>query len=199
LSLSRITRFYAHDDRFGPYARLHYGIERNAKGIETRVLQLDPTEPGYEDLCVKMHFSHALVPFYPKLRLTAEELTEFAVEVLPLVRKLVAVDLRPTIVMDARFELSGAYLRRTMSYDTDPRRIRQLCCNAVLSRYVGVVSFFVGDDEWYCDFVYDTTDLRRSRNGTVPSPLLAILAKDGGLVGEFKASRKWLGDQALVV
>ena len=57
----------------------------------------------------------------------------------------------------------------------DPDRNFEIRSAAFLSRYVGVLRFYVGD-ELTCDFVLDTTDVRRDRQQS--SGLLLIVPAD---------------------
>ncbi len=192
-----ITRFYVHDDRFGPYARIKYFTDKTELG-ESRVLQLDPTERGYEHLESKMSFHHALVPLYPKLRLTAEELIDFAVDLLPPICYVVGKDDSKCLTFDARFSLGGRYLRSALTLPVKSERLAQLATNVLLSRYVGVLSFSIRG-EWFCDIVYDTTDLRRDRQ-RAPGPVLAVVTHNPQIADSLKDVRDThLGPRAVIV
>lgn len=166
-----IERWYAHDDRLGAYARLGFvttqGEERHT------LLKLLPSEAGYEHLETPMVFSDAIVPLYPKLRLTAEELVGFAVDFSPTVRFLAQDE--HNVYVEPRFLLGGEYLRLLHGRPMERARIVEICTTLALSRYVGIVSWFHGD-AWLLDAIYDTTDLRR---GDVSRPpLLALVPRD---------------------
>jgi hypothetical protein len=162
-----IERWYAHDDRLGAYARLGFVADGSGRHAH---LQLLPSEPGFEHLEVPMVFSDAIVPLYPKLRLTAEELVGFAVDLSPTIRYLARGD--ETLRVEPRFMLGGEYLRTLHSRAMGRERIIHICTTLTLSRYVGIVSWF-RDEDWLLDAVYDTTDLRRG--DTSRPPLLALL------------------------
>ncbi len=187
-----IERWYAHDDRLGPYARLGFvtteGAERHTR------LKLLPSEPGYEHLEAPMVFSEAIVPLYPKLRLTAEELVGFAVDLSPTVRFL-SHD-APDLYVEPRFLLGGDYLRQLHERPMARDRILEISTTLVLSRYVGVISWFRNDD-WLLDAVYDTTDLRR---GDVSRPpLLALVPRDARWIESLERVRALrFGDAPLI-
>ena len=162
-----VTRWYSHDDRLGPYARLELvdgdGEDRHAK------LRLSPAEAGFEALQAPMLFLDAIVPLYPKLRLTAEELIAFGIDLSPVVRYLAKDD---GLRVDLQFMLGGEYLSQLRGRSMDRGRIVQICTTLALSRYVGVIRWY-RDDDWLLDAVYDTTDLRRG--DVARPPLLALV------------------------
>ncbi len=179
-----VERFYVHDDRFGPYARLDYD-RRGEGGDVEHVLKLAPTEKGYEALVEDMWLHHALVPLYTKLRLTAEELIDFAADAWPPIAYVLDDSDREALWVQPRFCLGGKYLRQAWARDVEPERLVAMVTRAQLSRYVGVLSFFVRD-EWFCDLVYDTTDLRRG-DASTPPPILVVLARDQGVAEGLKS------------
>jgi hypothetical protein len=120
-----------------------------------------------------MTFLDAIVPLYPKLRLTAEELLEFSVDLFPPVRVLAGQ--RDDVYAEPRFMLGGEYLRMLHDRPIDHGRIIQLCTSLALSRYVGVTTWMCGE-EWILDAIYDTTDLRRGDASC--TPLLALVPRD---------------------
>lgn len=187
-----IERWYAHDDRLGAYARLGFvttqGEERHTQ------LKLLPSEAGYEHLETPMVFSEAIVPLYPKLRLTAEELVGFAVDLSPTVRFLAQDE--HNVYVDPRFLLGGEYLRQLHGRPIERDRIVEICTKLALSRYVGVVSWFHGD-AWLLDAIYDTTDLRR---GDVSRPpLLALVPRDARWIASLEQIRALrFGDGPLI-
>lgn len=186
-----IERWYAHDDRLGAYARL--GFVANGSGRLTH-LQLLPSEPGFENLEVPMVFSDAIVPLYPKLRLTAEELVGFAVALSPTIRYLARGD--ETLHVEPRFMLGGEYLRTLHGRSIGRERIIQICTTLTLSRYVGVISWF-RDEDWLLDAVYDTTDLRRG-DASRP-PLLALVPSSAMWVAPLEQVRALrFGDGPLI-
>lgn len=177
-----VVRWYSHDDRFGAYARLGF-IDDQGERRHTR-LRLLPTEPGFEHLETPMVFWDAIVPLYPKLRLTAEELIAYAIDLSPAVRFLARED--ANLHVGLQFVLGGEYLSRLHVLPLDRGRVVQLCTTLALSRYVGVVSWWRGD-EWMLDAVYDTTDLRRG--DTSRPPLLALVPRNPGWIAQLEQIR----------
>ncbi len=154
-----VKRWYAHDDRLGPYARLGFTEEGEQ-------LELLPSKGAFPNLLGPMTFWDAIVPLYPKLRLTAEELVGFGIDLSPLVKFLSRSEARDLYV-EPCFMLGGEYVNRLHTRPLDRNRIVELCTTLTLSRYVGVISWCL-HDEWIFDAVYDTTDLRRDDSSRPP-------------------------------
>lgn len=183
-----VVRFYVHDDRFGPYARVKHEI-RGSKTKEHR-LTLEPTERGFEHLAQPMSFWHAIAPLYPKLRLTIEDLLEFAIKLLPAVCVFAGRDRRDALVVDTFVALSGSYLAEALALPIATARKVALATTAVLSRYIGVVRFSVGD-EWFCDVVYDGTEIRR--DAPTAAPVLAVVTAEPSMSLNLKEQATTLG------
>lgn len=166
-----VVRWYVHDDRLGPYARLGF-VRGSDDKVDHRKLELLPSEDGFECFEDDMFLSDALVPMYPKLRLTAEELVEFSLDLCPTMNLLAQSD---PLYVELRFYLGGDYLTKMQSYGLEVERSITISTRLVLSRYVGVLHWHAGE-QWIGDAVYDTTDLRRESK-TRP-PLLALIPKD---------------------
>lgn len=186
-----VVRWYAHDDRLGPYARL--GL---AEGGAT--LQLMPSSAGFAGLTAPMTLYDAIVPLYPKLRLTAEELIQFSLDLAPLVKRLMGNSgaSEEDLLVEPRFMLGGEYLHSLHSLPMETRRKVDICTKLVMSRYVGVLSWFLGG-EWILDAVYDTTDLRRG-DASRP-PILALLPRNPLWIQALEMVRRVrLGDGPLI-
>jgi hypothetical protein len=141
-----------------------------------------------------MVFSEAIVPLYPKLRLTAEELIGFGVDLSPTVRFL-SRDNRD-VYAEPRFVLGGEYLRLLHGRPMERSRIIDICTTLTISRYVGVISWFCKRD-WLLDAVYDTTDLRRG-DASRP-PLLALVPRDARWISSLEQVRQLrFGDGPLI-
>jgi len=105
--------------------------------------------------------NYAVFPFYPKLRLSALDLIEEVGALLPLFRQLVGPERREALRAECWFALNGDYLREAFHLGVDPPgRLAELAAKTVLSRYVGVIRWFVGQDA-LADIICDTTDISR--------------------------------------
>ena len=190
-----VIRWYVHDDRLGPYARLVF--EPSGEEHATYRLRLDPREAGFEEFeKEEMVFWDALVPLYPKLRLTAEELIQLGFLVLPIIARLAGDGSEDNLYIEPRFELGGDYLATLHNLPIAVERKVALATTMLLSRYVGVLSWFL-DEQWICDIVYDTTDLQRDMRSA--PPILAIIPRDRGWHASLENTRSArLGPRPLI-
>jgi hypothetical protein len=181
LSGTGLSRVYVHDDRLGAYARAKLTLPAKRQPS----IRIDPLEPGYDHLTGPAMIQHAIVPLYPKIRLTAEDLIGFAGEFLPLARRLAGPSLRDTVTIDVSFRLSGRYLGDLYGRGLPPERVVRIAKGAVFSRYVGVVEFRTSEG-WLLDVIFDTTDIRRSAGET--EPVVGVVPRAASDVASLRAS-----------
>lgn len=109
-----------------------------------------------------MRVHAAIVPLYPKLRLTARGLLAVAAVVFPLVRSMFPQDI-DRLRVDLWFQLSGGYARDVLSRGGEAAElIAAFVRETPLPRYVGVIRFHL-DGEVLGDVVCDSTDIFRER------------------------------------
>lgn len=162
-----LCRLYVHDDRLGPYARADWQIDKGF--IQLRYL---PHEGGFDAFKCAAEVQSAMVPVYPKIRLSAQDLIGFSRELLPLFRLIVGEGLRDQLQVDLRFCLAGDCLELLYRSQFPPARFAAFVRQAVLSRYVGLITFTVADN-LLAHVICDSTDMRR--NSPAAAPLLAII------------------------
>ena len=163
-----LCRLYVHDDRLGPYARAEWRVDDNG------IIQLKyrPHEASFEAFCKEAEVQSAMVPVYPKIRLSAQDLAGFAGGLLPFFRYIAGQEKRDQLVADLRFCLAGECLELLYRSAIPAARQALFARQAVLSRYVGLITFSVTDGI-IAHIIYDSTDMRR--DAPAPAPLLAIL------------------------
>jgi hypothetical protein len=161
-------RLYIHDDRLGPYARAEWRVCENGF-IQLKFL---PGEPGYEDFCDEAIVEAAMVPLYPKIRLSAQDLVAFAGELLPMFREIVGSASRDHLNIDIRFCLAGECLELLYMSQIPAKRFAEFARQAVLSRYVGLITYYVAD-QIVAYILCDSTDMHRG--APAAAPLLAII------------------------
>lgn len=190
-----IERLYTHDDRLGPYARMVWLPKEGAERLPRVCFK--PKEKGFEKYDKPASIWNAIVPLYPKLRLTATDMVTVAATLLPLMRNVAGESFRDRITLDLRYVLSGRYLRDLyQERNVDPVRLRRFASQAVLSRYVGILHFRI-DGFMFVDVVCDTTDLLR--DSPAWAPVLAMLPNSNMHVDALADHCKAMGSSALVV
>lgn len=153
---------YIHDDRLGPYASARLFIEDDPDTGPGRQLKL--ALPWPDGSTERLGVSLAAVPLYAKLRSAAHELLESALDLFPTVYHRFT---RPgdELAVEFFFERSGHYLTDLYRLGAAPDRLAQFLQTIALSRYVGVIRWFLNDRP-FLDTLWDTTDrLRETRFG----------------------------------
>ena len=166
----RIDQLYVHDDRLGPYARA--GLELRPR--EGLFLDIERDEGQQEEpLLIRL----AIVPVYPKLRVSAEDISAMASRFAELVWELTG-DLQASCEMF--FVRAGSYLEDLVGlkagFDTHlpAERLTWFMRCAAFSRWVCITRWWSRDDRPLVDFIYDTTDVVRVPH-RVDSQLLGMV------------------------
>lgn len=161
------SRLYIHEDRLGPYARFSWSVREGEP-----VLIREPF--AQEDAAYTtdpMTIYAAVVPLYPKIRMSARGLTKIASMVQPAILRLVGRENEANLRVDLSFTLSGAYVRGLFGLPVDePERIAALAQSVALPRYIGIVRYSY-EDTPLADVICDSTDIVRDvpRYGAVLS------------------------------
>lgn len=161
-------RLYVHDDRLGAYARAEWQVEAD-KFIQ---FNYKPHEAGFEKYSRKVDVIAAIIPVYPKIRLSARDLVGYAGQLLLLFERLVLTKDRNNLYIDLRFAQTGECLEQLFHSGLPADKLSSFAKQAVLSRYVGVIAFSINDAP-IAIILCDSTDIRRPAPAS--APLLAIL------------------------
>jgi len=153
-----------HDDRIGPFVPSRLQID----GEQLRI-ELDLPGKQTTDATVDL----AIAPLYPKLRTSAQDLFEAAVELLPLVEALSGS--KGDVIVEIFFDRAGTYLASLYDSPIHPARIARFQRQITLSRYVGVVRWETPSG-LLLDTLWDTTDMGRETRQR--EQLLAIVCYD---------------------
>lgn len=193
LETSHMDRVYVHEDRLGPYARMQWVVQEpepstplSSSAPETEQMEAVQRQEGgvwlthqrypdakYQYSEERMKVYAAIVPLYPKLRLSATGLLAAAADSVPML-KLWRGGNYTGLRTELSFQLSGHYLRNVMQLGIEPTgRAGTLTTTAVLPRYVGIARFF-HDGGAFLDAVFDTTDV--IRHEPAYSRLIALVA-----------------------
>ncbi|NJK30992.1 MAG: hypothetical protein HC927_00510 [Deltaproteobacteria bacterium] len=157
-----MSRVYIHEDRLGPYARMSWQpAGHGGDGPEIAHLKLGNAAYQYDPKPMAVHA--AVVPLYPKLRLSALGLIHIATEAEIFIRFIVGPDASHDLRFDLSFELCGDYTKRLLAIGLpDPVPLHDFLTQVPLPRYVGVIRFFLGRSA-LVDVICDTTDIDRSK------------------------------------
>ncbi|MFP2924331.1 hypothetical protein ACLESO_03760 [Pyxidicoccus sp. 3LG] len=136
-------------------------------------LVFHPGTEGFEHLCDPLRIWAALIPLYPKLRLSATDLIVFSGSFIPMMKQMVPEERRDKLRVQFRFAQGGAYLRELFQQRRlTSERAAAFARQALLPRYVGVTEFWVESD-WVADVLFDSTDIRRP--APAQPPILGVI------------------------
>jgi len=187
-----LARIYAHDDRIGPYSKMSLSETEKQEWKRLEVVRPAVDDPSDVDLTKDSNVTYAIYPLYPKLRLSASDLATLAGGLGPLFNQLLGKDLANAITTEGSFLLNGEYLKDLYSLGGDGKRIAQMVQHTRLSRYVGLLRWFL-NGEILADVVCDTTDIYRE---TEPyGAVLAVLLFDSRYVEPAKKMAKDLVEE----
>lgn len=162
-----VSKFYVHEDRLGPYARMKWlsPSEQEESGSPSADLPAIQHEPYYGD-----HYQYpnnpmgvyaAIVPLNPKLRLSAAELISIAGELRAMMRMLLGEEAEFELYIETKFSMSGDYIKEILKIGMkSPTRAQKVAFRLNFPRYVGVIRFFF-KGQAVCDIVCDTSDIQR--------------------------------------
>lgn len=142
-------RIYIHDDRIGPFVPAHLELDE-----ERVILQFEVPLASDKEALVDL----AIVPLYPKLRTSGQDLFEAATGVLPLLDRLSGAG--DDLTLDIFFDRSGSYLAKLYDLPANAGRLVGFQKRIALSRYVGIIRWETPSG-LLLDTVWDTTDIGR--------------------------------------
>lgn len=159
LQYRALERVYVHDDRIGPYVKMSLKPHQSEGGWRQVGLSRDPVDEVQDvELTRNSQIDLAVFPLYPKLRLSASDLSQIAASLGPLFRILLGVRAASNLRAEGTFYQNGAYLRDLFELEADAVRVGVFARSVRMSRYVAVIRWFLGD-EMLADVICDTTDI----------------------------------------
>jgi hypothetical protein len=184
----RIEQLYVHDDRLGPYARAKLNIwalpaeeEREAPPSAGLFLEIGRDE-GADKQEGPLLVRCAIVPVYPKLRISSEDVWPMATHLMEFIQQCAGVRSQ----CEMFFVRAGSYLEEFTKLASEhaihlPKgRLAHFIKSLALSRWVCIIRWWSEEDRPLADFLYDTTDVVRIP-GQVHSHLLGMVAYEEGL------------------
>ena len=146
---------YLHDDAIGPYAR---GVLK----IDSTKLKLEiprRKKNGRKGISREWLIQSAIVPLYPKIRTSAKQLREIAVQSYPQLEKTFS-DKAKNLSVSMSFSRCGDYLQELYRATEKTERKISFIKKCSLSRYIGIISWYYLDNR-VLDLLWDTTDTLR--------------------------------------
>jgi hypothetical protein len=182
-----IQQLYVHDDRLGPYARArlstftHPPVDDERASLTGLFLEIERDQGEQEGpLLVRC----AVIPVYPKLRLSSQDLSLVMSQSADLGQELTG-DIRA--YSETFLVRSGSYLeelvllRRRNELELPGERLTRFLRCTALSRWVCVARYWSGEHRPLFDLLYDTTDVVGHSPERVNSLMLGAVAFDARL------------------
>lgn len=180
---ARIHKLYLHDDGVGPYARSFLVPRQRTKknrdalilGIEDRRPDVKTSgNPDPKDLKL-WWIDSAIVPVYPKLRLSARSLITLADLVGDAMEAVVGAPMASKLSVEMFYERAGRFLSRLAF--VAGADIAKFMRRIALSRWCGIVRWLL-DEKPLAEFVYDTTDILRDTQRHGAELIRAVVCLD---------------------
>jgi hypothetical protein len=161
LRSARMTKLYIHDDRIGPYARAFLRpASGNAAWKESLVLDVEVDRSKKTAVVENWVTLAALIPVYPKMRLSVRSLLSLAEAMAKPMEGAVGAQRAQRLSVEVFYRRSGEYVRRLGGL-VDPTDAASAFSEVAFPRWCGIVRWYM-DDAPLIDFVYDSTDILRN-------------------------------------
>jgi hypothetical protein len=181
---ARIHKIYIHDDGLGPYARSFLLPTPRTKkrgpaalllGIEDeRADERTQENPDASELTF-WGIDSAIVPVYPKLRLSARSLITLAELVADSMEQVVGEAAATQLSVEMYYERAGSFLGGLAN--TPGSDVATFVRRVALPRWCGIVRWYL-DDAPLAALVYDTTDILRESHRLGAELILAVVCLD---------------------
>lgn len=147
-----ITKFYAHDDRIGPYARFLFEKEDSSRIKLTYEWDARPIDERW-------FVSHLIVPVYPKIRLDMRDVLNRVHPLIVALARLYHDALPPDTSIQAMIMRGTSFTSQLVEYAQDSGRAYSVLSKRDFPRYIWVVRASKHQVP-ILDFVCDPTDSR---------------------------------------
>jgi hypothetical protein len=173
LRSARMDKIYVHDDRLGPYARAYPTVAMpNGAWKESLLLKIEvdrSQDPAAVEHWVTLA---ALVPVYPKLRLSVRSLLSLAESMATTMERTVGPERATRLSVELFYRRSGDYVG-DLAGRVHPEDAVGALGTVAFPRWCGIVRWHL-DDTPLVDFCYDSTDILRDASDRGRDLLRAI-------------------------
>ncbi|MBC7382938.1 MAG: hypothetical protein H7296_08070 [Bacteroidia bacterium] len=159
-----ITKFYAHDDQWGPFARV--GFAEDAAGLITEWTLLDAEQQF-------TYVTHVIVPVYPKIRISYENIEVIVLGLDRILSSFFDKQIIADLAWDIKVEFSEnvkSQIKNSSLDDTD--KVDFLTRS--MPKYLWVASCYISTYKVF-DFTFDATNVS---NGMMGTHLICYLPND---------------------
>lgn len=158
-----IEKFYAHDDQWGPFARINF--QNDAELLTPWTLLLAPTQPTY--------VTHIIVPLYPKIRIAYEDIEAIVLGLDAILTLFFDNKIVADLVWDIKIEFSENHKSRIkLSSLESTEKVERLVKSQ--PKYLWIATCYIGQFK-ILEFTFDATDVR---SGMIGEDLISFLPDD---------------------
>lgn len=155
-----IEKFYAHDDQWGPFARISF--KNDAELVTPWTLLLAPTQPTY--------VTHIVVPVYPKIRISYEDIEAIVLGLDTILTLFFDNKIIADLVWDIKIDFSENYKSHIKSSSLDTsEKITRLTKSQ--PKYLWLATCYIAEFK-ILEFTFDATDVR---TGMIGEDLISFL------------------------
>lgn len=172
-----IEKFYAHDDQWGPFARIEFNGNDSLNTPWTHFhITKNPT-----------YVTNVVVPIYPKIRISYEDI-EFIVLGLDTILSIFFDDnIIADLVWDIKINYSEKVKEDIKNSNLDNSE-KLTCLSKSLPKYIWVASCYIGENKVF-DFTFDGTDVS---SGMLGKGFVCYISDIKPMLSEFLTSNRTL-------
>lgn len=155
-----IEKFYAHDDQWGPFARIDF--QNDAELITPWTLLIAPTQPTY--------VTNIVVPLYPKIRISYEDIEAIVLGLDAILTLFFDNKIVADLVWDIKIDFSENHKSRIKVSSLDAiEKVKRITKSQ--PKYLWIATCYIGQFK-ILEFTFDATDVR---SGMIGEDLISYL------------------------
>ena len=174
LSLN-IDKFYAHDDQWGPFARIEFEDDHKLKTPWAVLHQ--PEKPTF--------ITNIIIPLYPKVRISYEDIESLVLGIDCILTEFFGDQILYDLVWDVKIEYANNVKKTVKGSDLEDDIKRRVLTQS-LPKYLWVASCYIGDNRVF-DFTFDATDIK---SGMIGNNLLCYLPELEPVLKQFLTTNR---------
>ncbi len=149
-----IEKFYAHDDQWGPFARIDFA------GDENLFTPWTPNVAGARD---HTKVTNVIVSLYPKIRISYEDIEAIVLGIDTVFNVLFTNNAPSDLIWDVKIQFSESWKQQIHGTPLGANEKLQILKKS-LPKYIWVASCYMGDVRLF-DFTFDATDVNSGMLG----------------------------------
>lgn len=160
---NNIDKFYAHDDQWGPFARVKF------KGSN----ELETTWTLFDGQKRSSYVTNIVVPIYPKIRISYEDIEVIVLGLDTILTIFLDNKIISDLVWDIKIDFSENFKRQIVSSVIDDTEKLHLLEKS-LPKYLWIVTCYIGENKILV-LTFDATDVN---NGMIAEDIISYLPAD---------------------